>query len=82
MVEHSSIPTAVASVERRAAAMEDALQARGLHPAEFIAAQKELIEQHWDPKNGANVVARAWTDPGLFSRPGLSGPSRVTAYHF
>jgi nitrile hydratase len=68
MAEHSTIPTAVASVERRAAAMEDALQARGLHPAEFIAAQKELIEQHWDPKNGANVVARAWTDPDFRQR--------------
>lgn len=68
MVELSTTPTTVASVERRAAAMEEALQARGLRPAEFIAAQKELIEQHWSPKNGAHVVARAWTDPNFRQR--------------
>lgn len=65
MAEHSPIPSTVASVERRAAATEDALEARGLHPGEFIAAQKELIEDHWDPSNGARVVAKAWTDPAF-----------------
>lgn len=68
MFEHSTIPNTVASVENRVAAIEAALHARGLHPAEFIAAQKELIEQHWNKINGANVVARAWTDPDFRQR--------------
>lgn len=68
MVEHSPIPTTVAAVERRVAAMEASLEARGLHPAKFIAAQKDLIADHWDPKNGARVVARAWTDPAFRQR--------------
>ena len=68
MVEHSPTPATVAPVERRVAAIEDALEARGLHPAEFIAAQKELIQDHWDPSNGARVVAKAWTDPAFRQR--------------
>lgn len=65
MIEHSPLPATVASVEQRVVAMEGALEARGLRPAEFIAAQKELIQDHWDPKNGARVVAKAWTDPAF-----------------
>ena len=68
MVEHSPTPTPPAAVERRAAAMEDALHARALQPAEFIATQKELIADDWDPKNGARVVAKAWTDPAFRQR--------------
>ena len=77
MVEPSPNPATVAPVERRAAAMEEALEARGMHPAEFIAAQKELIQDHWDPKNGARVVAKAWTDPAFRQRLLSSGRAAV-----
>lgn len=68
MLENSPIPATVASVEQRVAAMEASLEARGLHPAEFIASQKELIRDHWDPSNGARVVARAWADAAFRQR--------------
>lgn len=77
MIEHSPIPATVTSVERRVAAMEASLEAHGLHAAEFIAAQKELIQDHWDPKNGARVVARAWTDPAFRQRLLSSGRAAV-----
>ncbi len=77
MVEPSPNPATVAPVERRAAAMEEALEARGMHPAEFIAAQKELIQDHWDPGNGARVVARAWTDPAFRQRLLADGRAAV-----
>lgn len=77
MVEHSPNPAIVASVERRVAAMEASLEARGLHPAEFIAAQKDFIQDHWDPKNGARVVARAWTDPAFRQRLMSDGRAAV-----
>ena len=77
MVEHSPTPATVAPVERRVAAIEDALEARGLHPAEFIAAQKELIQDHWDPRNGALVVAKAWTDPAFRQRLLADGRAAV-----
>ena len=78
MVEHSPRSPSVASVERRVAAIEDALAARGMHPAEFIAAQKELIQDHWDPKNGARVVAKAWTDPAFRQRLLSDGRAATT----
>lgn len=77
MVEHSPLSASVAPVERRVAAMEASLAAHGLHPAEFIAAQQELIQNHWDPENGARVVARAWTDPAFRQRLRSDGRAAV-----
>ena len=77
MVEHSATVENGASVERRAAAMEASLEAHGLHPAEFIAAQKDLIQDHWNATNGARVVAKAWTDPGFRQRLLCNGRAAV-----
>ena len=51
-----------APVERRAAALEAAFEARGLKAADFIDEHSRLVEEEWVPRNGARVVARAWTD--------------------
>ena len=77
MIEHSPIARRVASVEQRVAAIEDALDARGLRPAEFINTQQEQIRDHWDPKNGAQVVAKAWTDPAFRQRLLADGRAAV-----
>jgi len=77
MAEHGPIPATVASIERRVSAMEASLDARGLHPAEFIANQRELIQDHWDPSNGARVVARAWADPAFRQRLLADGRAAV-----
>jgi len=65
----SSVFQSTASVERRVDAIEAALQARGLQPAEAIALNKHQVDEEWVPRNGARVVAKAWTDPAF--RAGL-----------
>lgn len=77
MVEHPPGVGSVAPVERRAAAIEEALERRGLRPTEFIDAQKALIKDHWDPGNGARVVAKAWVDPAFRQRLLSDGRSAV-----
>jgi nitrile hydratase subunit alpha len=68
-----------APIERRLAAIEAAFQARGLEPTEFIEAQKVLIKDHWDPINGARVVAKAWTDAAFRKRLLTDGRAAVMA---
>jgi nitrile hydratase len=69
----------VAPIERRAAAIEQAFQSRGLQAAEFIEAQKVQIRDHWDPINGARVVAKAWTDAAFRERLLTNGRAAVMA---
>ena len=57
-----------APVEQRVAALESALDARGLKPAEFIDGFERVVEDQWIPRNGARVVGRAWTDAGFRKR--------------
>lgn len=72
-------PQATATVEQRVAAIESALHERGLKPGEFIAEQGRLIEQEWVPRNGARVVAKAWTDAAFRQRLFADGRAAVTA---
>ncbi|MEY4267382.1 MAG: Nitrile hydratase subunit alpha [Pseudomonadota bacterium] len=67
----------VAPVERRTAAIKEAFRARGLEPDEFIDAQKVLIKDHWDPSNGAKVVAKTWTDAAFRQRLLTNGRAAV-----
>lgn len=71
-------PQATATVEQRVAAIESALHERGLKPGEFIAEQGRLIEQEWVPRNGARVVAKAWTDAAFRLRLFADGRAAVT----
>ena len=57
-----------ASVEQRIDAIQAALDARGLQATEGIAELGHLATEEWLPRNGARVVARAWTDPDFRSR--------------
>jgi nitrile hydratase subunit alpha len=77
MSETSPVHRATASVEQRVAAIESALAERGMQPAEFIEEQAHLIEEQWIPRNGARVVARAWTDPAFRQRLFANGRAAV-----
>jgi nitrile hydratase len=66
-----------ATIEQRVAAVEAALHARGLNPAEFIDEQRHQIEEQWVPQNGARVVARAWTDAAFRQRLFSNGRDAV-----
>jgi nitrile hydratase len=55
-------------VERRAAAIEAALEAQGWKAGEHVAEATRRAEEEWVPANGARLVARAWTDPAFRER--------------
>ncbi|MEO7150135.1 MAG: nitrile hydratase subunit alpha [Burkholderiaceae bacterium] len=73
----ASPPRAIAPLEQRVAAVEAALQARGLKAAEAIDAQARLVDEEWLPARGARVVARAWTDPAFRQRLAEDGRAAV-----
>jgi nitrile hydratase len=56
-------PDASAPPDARASAVADALAAKGLVPDGFLDVVKARATEAWSPRNGARVVARAWTDP-------------------
>ena len=66
-----------AAVERRVDAIEAAFEARGLKPAAFIDQATRMAEEEWVPQNGAQVVAKAWTDPAFRQRLFANGRDAV-----
>ena len=54
--------------EKRTAALETALDARGLQPTAFVDAHVRTAEEDWVPQNGARMVAKAWSDPAFRER--------------
>ena len=70
-------PSSIASVEQRMQAIEAALTERGFDP-KVIADLEHLATEEWLPKNGARVVARAWSDPAFRQRLLANGRAAVT----
>ena len=68
--------TATASVEQRMRAIEGALTERGFD-TDAIAGLEHLAQEEWLPRNGARVIARAWTDPAFRQRLLANGRSAV-----
>jgi nitrile hydratase subunit alpha len=52
----------------RARALEAALVEKGLVPEGFLETFRFVAQEKWSPRNGAKVVARAWTDPAYRER--------------
>jgi nitrile hydratase len=67
----------VAPVERRVAAIEAAFEQQGMEPKPFIETMTHTAEEEWVPRNGARVVAKAWTDPAFRERLLDSGKDAV-----
>ncbi len=61
-------PVQPAPAAARAEALRDELDAKGLIPAGFLDRFHETATAEWHPRNGARVVARAWTDPAYRER--------------
>jgi nitrile hydratase len=53
----------MASAAARAFALNQALEEQGLVPEGYVQHFTEVMENDFDPANGARVVARAWVDP-------------------
>ena len=66
-----------APVEQRVAAIQEAFEARGLPVAQAVEDLGHKAQDEWVPRNGARVVARAWTDPGFKKRLLADGRSAV-----
>ena len=66
-----------APVETRVDAIEAALEARGLEVAAAVDELGHKAQEEWVPRNGARVVARAWTDPEFRKRLLADGRSAV-----
>jgi len=67
----------IATVEQRVAAIEAALAERGLAPSDAVAELERLATEEWLPRNGARVVARAWSDPAFRARLLANGRAAV-----
>lgn len=67
----------IAPVLQRAKAIEDALEAKGLHASKGIEAGLHNVEDVWLPERGARVVAKAWVDPEFRKRLFQNGVAAV-----
>ena len=67
-----------APVEQRVAAIQEAFEARGLPIGPAVDDLSHKAQEEWIPRNGARVVARAWTDPAFKQRLLANGRDAVT----
>ena len=67
----------VASIQQRLDAVQAVLEQHGHKPDEFIAQARHLVEEQWLPRNGARVVALAWTDAAFRQRLFANGRAAV-----
>jgi nitrile hydratase len=82
MPDQTPVKPAIASVQKRAEAIEAAFEVRGLKAGEFIEQAEHLVEEKWIPENGARVVAKAWTDPAFKQRLLANGRDAVAELGF
>jgi nitrile hydratase len=68
----------VAPMEQRVIAVEQALEAHGYAPGSTVDELAHLATEQWVPRNGARVVAKAWTDPAFRERLLANGRSAVS----
>lgn len=68
-----------ASVAKRVDAIQAALDDAGLMATPALETLDELAQEQWVPRNGARVVAKAWTDPQFRARLLTDGHAAVTA---
>ena len=80
MSEFIHVRASIASVEQRTAAIEAAFDARGLKPEGALEQLEHAADEVWVPRNGARVVARAWTDLAFKQRLLADGRSTVTEF--
>ena len=69
--------TPFAPVERRVNAIQAAFEARGMEADRGVDELTHLATEEWLPRNGARVVARAWTDPAFRQRLLANGRDAV-----
>ena len=78
MAEFMHVRPSVAGVEQRVAAIDAAFGERGLKPEGAVEQLEHAADEVWVPRNGARVVARAWTDADYKRRLLANGRDAVT----
>ena len=78
MSDHDRAVHPTATPEQRVAAVQAALDAKGLDASAAVRELDHLATDEWVPQNGARVVARAWTDPAFRARLLANGVAAVT----
>jgi len=73
---------AAAPPGRRAQALADALAESGQVSGDAIDGIRKLATEAWSPRNGARVVARAWTDPDYRKRLLEDGTAACAEYGY
>jgi nitrile hydratase subunit alpha len=68
----------IASVEERVEAIQSALDERGFKAAQAVEELDHLAQEEWVPRNGARVVAKAWSDSTFRKRLLADGRAAVT----
>ncbi|HVO05353.1 MAG TPA: nitrile hydratase subunit alpha [Burkholderiaceae bacterium] len=77
MAESMHVQPSAAGVEQRVAAIDAAFEARNLKPSGAVEQLEHAADEVWVPRNGARVVARAWTDPAYKQRLLANGRDAV-----
>jgi nitrile hydratase len=82
MTDRHATTSQPAPVAQRAAALETALTKHGILPKGFVEEFNTHAEEQWVTRNGAQVVARAWTDSAFRERLLKDGKSAVAEMGF
>jgi nitrile hydratase len=77
MTQVDSATRQTAAVEQRVAAIQGALDARGFEASQAVEELGHMAQEEWLPRNGARVVAKAWTDPSFRQRLLADGRAAV-----
>ena len=77
MSDQSQTHRPAAPLEQRMDAIQAVLDERGMKPGEFIDEFEHLAAEQWVPRNGARVVAKAWTDAAFRARLFANGRAAV-----
>jgi nitrile hydratase subunit alpha len=77
--EHQEVPSDVAL---RVKSLESLLVEKGLVDRAAVDAMVDIVENKVGPRNGARVVARAWTDPAFKERLLANGTSAIAELGF
>ncbi|MRD46626.1 nitrile hydratase subunit alpha [Caenimonas koreensis DSM 17982] len=67
----------IATVEQRVDAIQGALDARGFEASQAVDELGHMAQEEWLPRNGARVVAKAWTDAAFRARLLANGRDAV-----
>jgi Nitrile hydratase, alpha chain len=74
--------SSVATPEQKTAALEMVLRRHGVLSDDFVHDFTEHADDAWVTANGANMVARAWTDPAFRARMLANGTAAAREMGF